>query len=373
MKNRNFSRQLYCALLLSALSQMPLQAAEKQARFAVTAQQMQAMNIQVSALQKDARPLTLSLPAQVSVPAHKEQIISSPVAGLAVQLYVQANQEVRQGTPLLRISSQELGPLQLQLLQAVSRHTLARQAAQREKALFDEGIIAQRRVQESQAALAESEAVLRQSRAALRLTGLSATNIDRIVSSGKLEDGLTLHATQAGVITQMEVKPGQRLDPSTVLLHVAQTGQLQLEIQAALADAAAWRIGSKLQVQGRSATGRIVSISPLVVAGSQTLSLRAEVDGSASDLRPGELVTAQLALAPNADSFDIPLAALAHDAGQAVVFVRTVDGFEARTVKVVSSAGQRVRVQGALKADEKIAVSGVIALKGSWLGEKGAG
>ncbi|MFZ6760548.1 efflux RND transporter periplasmic adaptor subunit [Undibacterium sp. Ji50W] len=376
MTNRNFFAPLLCAL--AVVSAIPVLAAERPARFAVTEQQMQALNIQVKPLQRDAAALTLSLPGQVTVPSHREQIVSSPLTGLVVQLYVQANQQVKQGTPLLRISSQELGPMQLQLMQAVSRTTLARQAAQREKALFDEGIIAQRRVQESQAAQAESEAVLRQAKAALRLAGLSTASIERIASSGKPEDGLTLHASRAGIVTQMEVKPGQRVDPSMALLHLAQTDRLLLEIQAPLADATAWRTGSKLQVQGRTATGHIVSISPMVVAGSQTVSLRAEVDGN-SDLRPGELVTVQLPLAHSAggDSFDVPLAAVAYDAAQALVFVRTADGFEARAVRVLSSAGQHVRIQSAqgaqapLKADEKIAVSGVIALKGSWLGEKG--
>jgi multidrug efflux pump subunit AcrA (membrane-fusion protein) len=55
-----------------------------------------------------------------------------------------------------------------------------------------------------------------------------------------------------------------------------------------------------------------------------------------------------------------------------VVFVRTLDGFEARPVTVSASAGQRVRVQGALKAGDAVAVSGVVALKGAWLNEGGA-
>jgi multidrug efflux pump subunit AcrA (membrane-fusion protein) len=58
---------------------------------------------------------------------------------------------------------------------------------------------------------------------------------------------------------------------------------------------------------------------------------------------------------------------VAHDGKQAYVFVRTPDGFEARPVKVVASAGQRTRVQGALKTGEQIAVSGIVAIKGAWL------
>jgi len=61
---------------------------------------------------------------------------------------------------------------------------------------------------------------------------------------------------------------------------------------------------------------------------------------------------------------------VAHDDDQAYVFVRTPDGFEARPVKVVASAAQRVRVQGPVKAGEQVAVSGVVALKGAWLNDR---
>ena len=369
MKTREILSPLCLALALALC--LPSSAAERSAKFAVTEQQMKALDIQVRALQRDAELVVLSLPAQVTLPASGEQIVSSPVTGLAVQLYVQPNQVVKRGAPLLRLVSQELGPLQLQLLQAASRAGLARQTAQRERALFDEGIIAQRRVQEAQTALQDSEATLRQAKAALRLAGLPAQAIERIIASGKLEDGVTLTATQAGIVTQIEVKPGQRIDPATALLHLTQLDRLALEIQAPAAQSAAWRVGGTLQVEGRNSKARIVSISPVVAPGSQTVAIRAELDAGTSGLRPGEMVTVQLPRGANTAAWDVPLAALAHDGKQAYVFVHSKDGFEARPVAVVSSAGQRVRVSGMLKAGEKIAVSGVVALKGSWLGEKG--
>ncbi|MFT5531873.1 MAG: cobalt-zinc-cadmium efflux system membrane fusion protein [Burkholderiaceae bacterium] len=347
-----------------------LMAAERQAIFAVTQQQMQSLAIRTEALQRDAAPVVLSLPAQVTVPANRQQIISAPLAGLAVQLFVQPNQAVKQGAPLLRIVSQELGPLQLQLMQADSRTKLSRLAAQRERALFDEGIIARRRVQEAEAALADNEAVLRQARAALGLAGMSAPSITRVLASGKLDDGVTLHAAQAGVVTSIDVKPGQRVDPAMALLQLAQIDRLILEIQAPAAEASNWRVGSKLTLLGRTGNASIASISPLVTPDSQTVAIRAELDAG-SDLRPGEFIMVQLPLPGNKDSWDVPLAALAHEGAGVYVFVRGADGFEARKVRQISAAGQRVRIAGSLKAGELIAVSGVVALKGSWLGEKG--
>ncbi len=283
------------------------------------------------------------------------------------QLLVRQNQRVRKGAPLARIVSPELSQLQLQLLQTSARVTLARQAAQREQQLFDEGIIAQRRVQEAQAALKEGEAALSQARSALRLSGMPTATINKVAASGNPQDSLTLTATQAGIVTAISVKAGERVEPASPLLSVAQIDTLWLEIQVPVAESAGWPPGTRLNVQGRDIAARILSTSATVSAGSQTVALRAVIEGKAGPLRAGEFVTVELPVATSADGWDVPLSAVAHDGNRAYLFVRTPDGFEARAVEVAARAGQRVRVQGAIKAGDQVAVSGVVALKGAWL------
>lgn len=353
-------------------------AADRAAQFAVPTSQIQALGIQTAALQSQTDSVTTSFPAQVVIPPKAEQVISSPVAGLVVQLLVQQNQVVRSGASLVRIASPELGQLQLQLLQATARATLARQAAQREQALLDEGIIPQRRMQEAQAALMEGEAMLNQARAALRLSGMPPATIERIAASGKPQDSITLVAAQAGIVTGIAVKPGQRVEAATALLHVAQIDSLWLDIQLPVSESANWPTGTKVKIQGRNVTARILSASQTVSSSSQTVVLRAAIEGKAGQVRPGEFVTVDLPVLVNPvanpattqDSWDVPLSAVAHDGDQAYLFVRTADGFEAKPVKVVVSVGQRVRVQGSVKAGDQIAVSGVVALKGAWLEPK---
>lgn len=343
------------------------------AQLKIDAKQMQMLGIQVTTLQRQTEAVLASFPAQVMVPPNREQIISSPVAALVLQVLVQPNQSVRAGAPLLRLAGPEWGALQLQLLQTASRATLAKQAARREQSLFDEGIIPQRRVHEAQAALQESAAALNQARAALRFSGMSDATINRVLATGKLEDSLTLHATQAGVVTNIAAKPGQRVDAASALLHIAQTANLWLEIQVPAAEAANWQAGTKFKLQGRDIVARIISISPAVSAGSQTLALRAAIETRAHGLRPGEIVAVELPAAGSAGGWSVPLAALAHDGKQAYVFVRSASGFDVRPVSVLASAGQRVRVQGKLNEGEQIAVSGIVALKAAWLAEKGGG
>jgi multidrug efflux pump subunit AcrA (membrane-fusion protein) len=98
--------------------------------------------------------------------------------------------------------------------------------------------------------------------------------------------------------------------------------------------------------------------------------LRAEIQGKNKSVRPGEFVTVEMPAATMPDSWDVPLVAVVHEGDQAIVFVRTPEGFEARPVKVVARAGQRTRVQGSVKAGDQIAVAGLVALKGAWLNPK---
>jgi membrane fusion protein, heavy metal efflux system len=357
-------------MALSCASVSIAHAADRPSRFTVANAQAQALGIQTAPLQRQTGEINAAFPAQVVVPPNAEQVVSSPVAGMVAQLWVQPNQAVRSGTPLARIVSPDLGQLQLQLLQANTRATLARQTAQRERQLYDEGIIPQRRVQETTAALREADAALNQARAALRLSGMPAKTIDRIAASGKPEEGITLSAVQAGTVTEIAVKPGQRVDAATALLHVVQSDRLWLDIQVPVAEGRNWQPGAHVKVRGRDIAARIISTGSTVSPDSQTVVLRAAVEGRAAQLRPGEFVSVELPVSAAQEGWDVPLAAVAHDGDRAYLFVRTADGFEARPVKVVASAGQRVRAQGPLKEGEQIAVSGVVALKGAWLDEK---
>lgn len=361
-----FAAAALCVFTLS------VQAQSRPAKFAVANAQVQALGIQTTPLQTQAESVRTSFPAQVVIPPNAEQVISSPVTGLISQLLVQPNQMVRAGAPLIRIASPELSQLQLQLLQANTRAKLARQAAKREQDLFGEGLIAQRRVQEAQAALQEAEATLTQAKTALRLSGMSMAAIDKVAASGNPQDSLILTASQTGVVTEIKAKPGQRVDSATPLMHLAQTDTLWLEIQVPVAESASWAPGSKLKVQGRDITAQIMSSSAMVASGSQMVVMRALVQGKAGQVRPGELLTVELPAAATAGAWDLPLSAVAHEGDQAYVFVRTPEGFEARPVKVSASSGQRVRIQGPVKAGEAVAVSGIVALKGAWLNDKGS-
>lgn len=357
-------------LLLVAFSR-EAGAAGPQPQFPFTDPQIKALGIVLTPLSKARTATGQSYPATVQLAPNGEQIVSSPVAGLVTQVAVRENDQVKRGQVLASLVSPELGPMQLQLLQAAARARLARQTAQRERALQAEGIIPLRRVQEADAQLAEATAAVNQARSALSLAGMAPGDVARVEKTGRPENALTLRALAAGTVVGLEAKPGQRVAAASPLLSIADNALLWLEIDAPVDTARAWPKGTALRVEGRNVEAHVASVGSRVDAATQTVAVRAVVAGAASVLRPGEAVKV-VAPVPNADNaWDIPVVALARDGAKAVVFVRTRQGFEARPVDVIATAGQSARVRGRLTEGERIATAGVVALKAAWLGEGG--
>jgi len=344
--------------------------AQPKAEFAVSASQLQALGIKLLKLDRPTEIRGLTYPARVVVPPQSEQMLSAPVAGLVDQILIAEHQNVRSGDALVRLNSPEFGQLQLALMEAANGDRMARQTLDRERKLFKDGIIPQRRVYEAELAANDSQARLRQSQAALRLAGLDAGSINRVANGGALMDGLTLRAKQAGTVLALEVKPGQRVASADPLLRVANLSELWLDIQIPADRSNAWSKDQSITIVGSKLIAKPISVSALV-SESQTVTLRAQVSAGDAEFSPGEFVQAQVPFANTEGAWALPIAAVVRQDGNAFVFVRTPSGFSARPVTVIASAAQLVSVEGNLKAGDEIGISNVIALKAAWLGESG--
>lgn len=358
--------------VLAMASHQPARAADE---FAISPAQVQSLGVQVRKLGPPAAIEGAVLPARVALPPRQDQVVSTPVAGVVDQLLVSDNEVVKAGQPLLRLTGPELGELQLRLIEAASRARLSAAALQRERQLFNEGVVPERRVLEAQAAAAEDEARRRHAEAALRLAGLDAADIRKVADGEPVGAALVLRAPSDGVVSELMVKPGQRVAAAEPLLHVADMRRLWLEIQVPLARQGELKLakGTPLGVVGRDVRATALSLSS-GAADNQTLTLRAELAPGASGLRVGEFVQVRVPFAAARDgaAWAVPLGAVMRDGDKAYVLVRTAKGFVAKPVTVLASAGQDVNVQGDLQPGQEIATTSVIALKAAWQGKGGA-
>ena len=359
------TRAAVAVAAIVAMTTVPSRAADAPAaEFAITPSQLEALGVAVQRLGEPLAAPPPSAPARVVLAPDADVMVAAPLDGVVERWLVKPHDALKAGQPLLKLASPAYGALQLKLMEAAANATLARQTLARDEQLFAEGIVAERRVQEARVAHASATAARRQAEAELRLAGADAAAIRHAAAGGQPEDALIVRAKRGGVVTALDAKPGQRVQAADPLLRIADLREIWLDVQVPAGTDVPR--GGEIAVAGRDAAAVVESVGALV-GESQTTTVRARVTRGAQRLRVGEAVEVALRGAA-APGWTLPLAAVTHHDGRAYVFVRSAKGFVATPVTVVSSAGQQVRVDGALKAGDALAVGAVIALKSAWLG-----
>lgn len=357
------------AAMLTAVAVMsPVLAADE---FKFSTAQIQSLDVRLLRLEQPVASAGPAYPARVVLPPSQEQVSSAPLPGTVDQLLVTENQAVKAGQPLLRLISPEFGELQLRLAEVASKARLSQKAMARERALLADGIVPERRVLEAEAAAGEDRARQAQAEAALRLASADEALIRRVADGGPLAEALVVRARSAGVITRLEVKPGQRVQSAEPLARLVDTRRLWLEVQLPSdRQAASLVVGSVISAVERDISGRLLSIAPQL-AENQTLALRAEVLRGGAGLRVGEVLLVRVPMAGR-QGWLLPQAAVVRHEGRSYVFVRNAQGFVATPVELQSGAGEQLLVTSpALNSGQQLAVGSVVALKAAWLGKGG--
>jgi RND family efflux transporter MFP subunit len=298
----------------------------------------------------------------------QERVVSAPQAGLLDQLFVAAGQEVKKGQPIAHLTSADLLALQRDYLQAMTQKKLAAKSLARDAELFKDGIIPQRRFLETESAHDQITATLAQSKQALRLAGMSDNAISQMSPSFGMNSGITITAPIDGqVLTQM-VTIGQRVDVAMPLYRIAKLKTLWLEIYVPLESLPLVKLGMPVQVPKLQASGKLIAIIRSVNKADQTVRLRAEITQGDEKLSPGQMVEAEISLGAQVQHFSVPKSARARQGAESLVFVQTETGFHPLKVKVIFEQGDEAVVDADFKGGERIAVSGISAIKGTWLG-----
>lgn len=314
----------------------------------------------------------LVLQGTVVLPAQQSEVVGMPVAGVVQAVLVAPMQTVRAGQPVARIMSPQLVEWQREWLLAEAQARLAHSKSQRDEQMFADGIVSEHRRNESRAQYEMAALAARERRQALRLAGLSEAALAQATSTSGLSPQLTLVAPVGGMVLEISVTPGQRLEAGSPVAMVGRSGRLAIELQASSLQARQLRVGDSLAVEGCKLPARISAISSQVSAQTQSVQLRAELTGREDCLRINQFVQVhwQGAAGRTGDTatFSVPSAAVVQHGGQTYVFVRQPQGFRAVAVKTGMGGDRETPVLSGLKAGDEVAVKGVVAIKGAWLG-----
>jgi len=351
------------SILLLACSSQALAA-----EILMTKTQQLSLGVTVSPVGKNNMLNSRRFPAEIVVPIGQERVLSAPQSGLIDQLFVAAGQEVKLGQAMAHLTSADLLELQKDYLLALTQQRLAAKSLARDASLFKDGIIPQRRFLDTESTHEEANALLAQRKQALRLAGMGNDDIRRLNPNSGMSSGITLRAPIAGQVLAQMVTTGQRVDMAMPLYRIGKLNPLWLEIHAPLEGLPFVKIGMPVQIPKLQASGKLIAVIRSVNKADQTLHLRAEITRGAEKLSPGQFVEAEISLGGQAQYFSVPKSALVRQGLEAMVFVQSKNGFQALKVQVISEQGEDAVVDARFNGNEKVAVSGIAAINGTWLG-----
>ena len=349
------------ALSFNALAQVTAvqSAASTPVLLPLSTKQQASLGVQVAAVQASTGGQLLAS-ATVVMPPGKEFTVSAPYAGQVSRLLVGVGDTVKAGAALAYFTSPMLGDARRLLNEASLDYKNASAAAQRDQAMFDEGIIPAVRLQLSRSKQEAAQAQLNAREAELVAAGM------RFDANTGYATG-TLKAPLSGTVSEAFVAVGQRVEAGAMLFKLADSSQLQLDVQLSSDKAAQLQVGDEVSIASRNAKARLIGVSRAVDA-SQSARARATVTTRGS-LQAGELVSVTVHAEGKAGAAKpdtqwlVPARAVTPWRGKPWLFVANDKGFEAQTVTVLSSTDDLSLVEAALPAGSKVAVTGIASLR----------
>jgi RND family efflux transporter MFP subunit len=313
------------------------------------------------------------LPARITVPNPRLHVISARETAVVLALSVSVGDRVEQGDTIALLESPAFVARQQELLQTLSQRDLARELAEREEALAAEGVIAGRRGLESRARLRELESRLDAQRQALVLSGMNEADLRKLARQRAISSTLAVRSSFPGIVLEQSVRVGERVDAGAPLYRLGQIDELHVEVHAPLERARDLQVGSRIEVVGSQATGRVIAIGREVHPVDQGIVVRGALEDPDGELRPGQFVRVQLSVpASGRDAYRIPSAAVVRVGDRSWVFVAEAGGFRPAAVEILGGSGRSLVISGPALDGASVVVRGTASLKSLWLNAEGA-
>lgn len=310
----------------------------------------------------------LDAPAMVIIPPDNEYIVSTSHAGLISQIKVAMGDDVSKGQVLALINSPELLALQRHHLKSINDLRVAKADFYRDKKLFQEGVIADRRWLQTKAMYNVYLSHVHETRQLLEISGIPTTAIKSLENTHKLTSQLTILSPISGVVLERMVTVGERAVAMAPLFRVANFSKLWFEISIPLQRIQHIRVGDKVIITDTEVMASIFLLGKHVAEKNQTVLARAEIEMGQKLLRPGQAVRVKISQSSVTPMFRVPNSALAQYQGVSYLFLRTKSGFAAKPVKIVGKEAKETIISGDLEEQSEIAIRGAVALKANFLG-----
>lgn len=307
-----------------------------------------------------ASQFEVELPARLVWNEERTQRIYPAFAGRVIRMAADVGQRVGAGQVLAELASPEFGAAQADTTRAQADARLATQALQRQRELFEAGVVARKDLEQAEAEATRAQAEVARAQARTRLYG----------SSAGVNQLLGLRSDMAGTVVERNLNPGQELRPDNAqapLFVVTDPSHLWVQIDAQEADLRDLRPGAKVQLLvpalgGQAFEATIRTVTDQIDPASRTIKVRATVSNPERLLKSEMLAKVRYARAVG-QSVEVPASAVFLRDKAHYVFVQPSPGvFEPRDVTVLVEGSQKVLLAQGLQVGERVVVQNGLLL-----------
>ena len=321
-------------------------------------------NIGLKTVVADLRPIESVIRVAGIVKPHpdKEAQVSSRVSGKIASLFVNVGDSVQKGQRLAEVQSAEIQKLQVDLIQAENKLTLAQAELDRIQMLVESKIAARKDLiaaqNQHQAVLNEIEGLTQQ----LVLLGLPKDAVSK-ARAEKTISTFAILSPLSGVVAERSVVLGETVEPNKVIFKVLDPSVVFVEGNAFEDTLPQLRIGQAVRIRvasysGEVFTGKISRFSPSIDPQKRTLLLWAEVPNRAGKLKPNLSADMDVVVGGGQEVLAIPLEALTTTEGESFVFVEDKGSFRRADVILGARDDRYAEVKKGLRPGDRIVTDG---------------
>lgn len=327
----------------------------------------QMSHVQVVTVQPTTLTRTLRLTGAVAYNAFNTTPVITQVGGPVTRILVVPGQHVRQGEPMLEVSSPDYSQLLDAYLKAADSSRLAEKNYARAQDLYQHHAIAQRDLEQAESDRNQARADLDAAEEGMKILGIrNPAQLANAPASAQLP----VLAPITGEVVERLVSPGQVVQAGqTQAFTISDLSTVWVLANVYQADLAWVRSGEDVSVQTDAWPGtfhgRISYISPALDPNTRTLQARVVVDNPGEKLKRDMYCTVTVTAGKVADAIALPNASiLRDDNNQPFVYVATgTNQFGRRDVETGQSRDGVTQILKGIVPGERVVGDGSLFLQ----------
>ena len=327
----------------------------------------QLSHIQVVTVQPTTLTRTLRLTGTVAYNAFKTTPVISQVGGPVTRILVVPGQHVRQGEPMLDVSSPDYSQLLDAYLKAADASRLAEKSYARAQDLFQHHAIAQKDVEQAESDRNQARADLNAAEQGMKILGIR--NPGQIANSPTSAQVPVL-APISGEVVERLVSPGQVVQAGqTQAFTISDLSTVWVLANVYQADLAYVHSGEDVSVQTDaypgSFHGRISYVSPALDPNTRTLQARIVVDNPGEKLKRDMYCTVTVTAGKVTNALAVPNASVLRDENNQPYVYVAVDAnqFGRRDVETGSGEDGLIQILKGISPGDKVVGDGSLFLQ----------